>query len=178
VKRSTVIALGALLAALLVAGPASAARKGGTFKGMFATDVDFVDPSLAYYVHSMRIQNAIGANLVRFSDAEGSAGSRIVPEVAQLPLVSADGRTYTFRIRNGFRFSNGKPVTARNFAWAINRALNPRQQSPGGTFMTDVAGAQAVLAPAAWGGSPSCGARPMRTASLPWNSAAPHGNPA
>ena len=122
-KRGMTAALGALLAVLAVAAPASAAKQGGTFKGMFATDVDFVDPSLAYYAHSMRIQNAIGANLVRFADAEGSAGSRLVPEVAGFPLVSADGRTYTFRIRKGFRFSNGKPVTARNFAWAINRAL-------------------------------------------------------
>jgi ABC-type transport system substrate-binding protein len=145
VKRCTVIALGALLVALAVAGPASAAKRGGTFEGMFATDVDFVDPSLAYYAHSMRIQNAIGANLVRFADAEGAAGSRLVPEVASFPLVSSDGRTYTFRIRKGFRFSNGKPVTARNFAWAINRALAPQQQSPGATFLSDLVGAQAVV---------------------------------
>ena len=144
-KRGMTAALGALLAVLAVAAPASAAKQGGTFKGMFATDVDFIDPSLAYYAHSMRIQNAIGANLVRFADAEGSAGSRLVPEVAGFPLVSPDGRSYTFKIRKGFRFSNGKPVTARNFAWAINRALRPQQASPGATFLSDLVGAQAVL---------------------------------
>jgi ABC-type oligopeptide transport system substrate-binding subunit len=145
VKRGTIAALGALLAVLAVAAPASAAKQGGTFRGMFATDVDYIDPSLAYYAHSMRIQNAIGANLVRFADAEGSGGSRLVPEVAGFPLVSPDGRSYTFRIRKGFRFSNGKPVTARNFAWAINRALRPQQASPGATFLSDLVGAQAVL---------------------------------
>ena len=144
-KRGMTAALVALLAVLAVAAPASAAKQGGTFRGMFATDVDYIDPSLAYYAHSMRIQNAIGANLVRFADAEGSAGSRLVPEVAGFPLVSADGRTYTFGIRKGFRFSNGKPVTARNFAWAINRALRPQQASPGATFLADVVGAQSVL---------------------------------
>jgi peptide/nickel transport system substrate-binding protein len=145
VKRGMTAALGALLAVLAVAAPASAAKQGGTFKGMFATDVDYIDPSLAYYAHSMRIQNATGANLVRFADAEGSAGSRLVPEVAGFPLVSPDGRSYTFTIRKGFRFSNGKPVTARNFAWAINRALRPQQASPGATFLSDLVGAQAVL---------------------------------
>jgi peptide/nickel transport system substrate-binding protein len=113
---------------------------------MFATDVDFIDPSLAYYAHSWEIMGAIGANLLRFADAEGSAGSRIVPEVAaSFPRVSANGRTYTFTLRRGFRFSNGKAVTAQNFAYAIDRALNTQQQSPAGPFMADIVGAQAVL---------------------------------
>src|SRR5262245_10639272 len=91
-------ALTALLAAQATA--AQAPRKGGTFKGMFATDVDFIDPSLAYYAHSWEIMGAIGANLLRFADAEGSAGSRIVPEVAAgFPRVSGNGRTYTFTLR-------------------------------------------------------------------------------
>ena len=41
-------ALVALLAVLTVAAPASAAEQGGAFTGMFATDVDYIDPSLAY----------------------------------------------------------------------------------------------------------------------------------
>ena len=137
-------ALTALLAAQATA--AQAPRKGGTLKAMFATDVDFIDPSLAYYAHSWEIMGATGANLLRFVDAEGSAGSRIVPEVAAaFPRVSANGRTYTFTLRRGFRFSNGKAVTAQNFAYAIDRALNTQQQSPAGPFMADIVGAQAVL---------------------------------
>ena len=137
-------ALTALLAAQATA--AQAPRKGGTLKAMFATDVDFIDPSLAYYAHSWEIMGATGANLLRFADAEGSAGSRIVPEVAAaFPRVSANGRTYVFTLRRGFRFSNGKAVTAQNFAYAIDRALNTQQQSPAGPFMADIVGAQAVL---------------------------------
>ena len=86
-KRATTAALGALLAVLAVAAPASAAKQGGTFRGMFATDVDFVDPSLAYYAHSMRIQNAIGANLVRFADAGAATASTAssAPRAAVIP---------------------------------------------------------------------------------------------
>ena len=114
-------ALTALLAAQAAAAPS--VRKGGTLKGMFSTDVDFIDPSLAYYAHSWEIMGATGANLLRFADAEGSAGSRIVPEVAAaFPRVSPNGRTYTFTLRRGFRFSNGKAVTAQHFACAIDRA--------------------------------------------------------
>ncbi|HSC91912.1 MAG TPA: ABC transporter substrate-binding protein [Gaiellaceae bacterium] len=125
---------------------ADAAKRGGTLRGMFATDVDFIDPSLAYYTHSWQIMGATGANLLRFADAEGSAGSRLVPEVAAgFPTVSKDGRTYTFTLRTTFRFSNGKRVTAANFAWSINRALSSRQQSPAGPFVADIVGARAVL---------------------------------
>ena len=137
-------ALAALLAAQALAAPA--VRQGGTLRAMFATDVDFIDPSLAYYAHSWEIMGATGANLLRFADAEGSAGSRLVPEVAAgFPRVSPNGRTYTFTLRRGFRFSNGRPVTAQAFSWAIDRALNNQQQSPAGPFVADIVGAQAVL---------------------------------
>ena len=138
----------ALAASLLASSAlaASDARRGGTLRAMFSTDVDFIDPSLAYYVHSWQIMGATGANLLRFADAEGSAGSRLVPEVAQgFPRISRDGRTYTFTVRSGWRFSNGRPVTADSFKWAIERALNSQQQSPAGPFVADIVGAQAVL---------------------------------
>jgi ABC-type oligopeptide transport system substrate-binding subunit len=144
VRRIVIAAIAVMLAAAL-AGQAAAARKGGTLRAMFATDVDFIDPSLAYFAHSWEIMGATGANLIRFADAEGSAGSRLVPEVAGFPRVAADGKTYTFTLRKGFRFSNGKPVTAQNFAWAINRALNPQQQSPAAPFVADIVGAQSVI---------------------------------
>jgi ABC-type oligopeptide transport system substrate-binding subunit len=148
--RRFLLALGAFaLAASLLATSAAAApevKKGGTLKGMFATDVDFIDPSLAYYVHSWEIEGATGANLLRFADAEGSAGSRLVPEVATgFPRISNGGKTYTFTIRPGFKFSNGKAVTADSFKWAIERAVNNQQQSPAGPFVADIVGAQAVL---------------------------------
>jgi ABC-type oligopeptide transport system substrate-binding subunit len=59
--------------------------------------------------------------------------------------VSKDGKTYTFQIKRGFRFSNGAPVRAANFAESINRALNPRMQSPAASFVEDIVGAKAVL---------------------------------
>src|SRR5262249_35766022 len=59
------------------------------------------------------------------------------------------GRWYTFTVRKGFRFSDGKPVTANNFKYAINRVANHDLASPGATAITDpngtdIVGAQAV----------------------------------
>ena len=54
-----------------------------------------------------------------------------VAEAARPPRVSSDGRTYEFRVSAAFtRFSNGERVTARNFAFAVERVANPRFGSP------------------------------------------------
>ena len=62
-------------------------------------------------------------------------GLRLRPELAEAePVVSRDGKTYTFTIRKDARFSDGKPVTARAFAHALERILTPAMESGGGDF--------------------------------------------
>lgn len=68
-----------------------------------------------------------------------------VPEAARLPRVSRDGLTYTFTVRDGFRFSDGRPVTAANFATAFNRILQPELEAYAGRWLADVVGADAVM---------------------------------
>ena len=66
------------------------------------------------------------------------------PEVASRFTVSNLGKRYTFFIRKGFRFSDGTPVTARNFAYAIDRVANHDLASPGAQFITDPNGTEIV----------------------------------
>ena len=68
-----------------------------------------------------------------------------------MPAVSADGRTYRFRVRRGFRFSppSGEEVTAETFRHTIERALSPRLApgggpNPNGAMLADVEGATAL----------------------------------
>src|ERR1700686_2192782 len=87
--------------------------------------------------------------LLNYPDKSGPAGSRLIPEVAQsLPARSADGRTYTFTTRPGFRFSppSNEPVTAQTFKDTIERTLNPRMKSPYAQEYGDIAGAGAYMA--------------------------------
>jgi peptide/nickel transport system substrate-binding protein len=144
-----------LLVAAGFASPASSnpakagskAARGGTLRVDQRSDFDFIDPALAYFSHSWQVEYATTCKLLNFPDKEASAGgTRIVPEVARsLPAVSKDGKTYTFTIRSGFKFADGSPVTAANFAYAINRDLQPKMSSPATTFVEDVVGAKAVL---------------------------------
>ena len=58
------------------------------------------------------------------------AGLRVEPDLAEaLPKISSNRKTYTFRIREDARFSNGKPVTARDFVHALERILDPAMKS-------------------------------------------------
>ena len=57
-------------------------------------------------------------------------GTRLVPEVVDRYTVSKDGRTYTFELKQTFRFHTGAPVTAQSFADAINRVAHPKLESP------------------------------------------------
>ena len=144
-------ALGAIL--LVVAGFAnaastsSAAKKGGTMKlNMSATDVDFTDPSLAYGTISWQIEFATALKLVNYPDKAPPAGGRLQPEAAVgMPIVSKDGKTYTFKIKSGLKLSNGEAVTAKNFQKSIFRALTKSMQSPAVPFIQDIQGAQAMI---------------------------------
>jgi ABC-type transport system substrate-binding protein len=88
---------------------------------------------------------------VSYPDKAGPAASQLEPEVAQaLPTRSADGRTYTFTIRPGFRFSppSDQPVTAQTFKDSIERTLNPAMQSYFAQegYLADIVGAPQYIA--------------------------------
>ena len=91
------------------------------------------------------------ARLLNYADAEGEAGRKLVLEVAEdLPEVSDGGRTFTFKIRKGFRFSppSNEEVTAESFARAVERAveLTKLDGVPLSSPVSDIVGAEAYYA--------------------------------
>ena len=86
------------------------------------------------------------AKLLAYPSEPGAAGTRVVPELAEaLPVRSNGGRTYTFSLRRGYRFSppSGERVTARSMKYTIERALNRRVKSPARAHLSDLAGGRA-----------------------------------
>ena len=90
-----------------------------------------------------QLTRATCANLVSHRATDGA----LIPDAAaHAPLVSPDGRTYTFRIRPGLRFSppSGQPVSAATFRDTLERALS-RKLGPaavGPALLRDVVGVQ------------------------------------
>src|SRR5262247_2283259 len=123
---------------------ASPERKGGVFLvGTTGASVQ-VDPQLAYVSTAWWLEYATAAKLVNYQDLAGQPGNRLRPEVAARYTVSRDARTWTCFIRKGFRFSDGLPVTAASFKYAIDRVANHDLGSPGSQFITDANGANIV----------------------------------
>jgi YVTN family beta-propeller protein len=127
------------------AAPPARSASGGTAR--FDLDVDpQTDPAL---YPDRQINFATCVKLLSYPDKPAPAGTQLVPEVARsLPTRSADGRTYTFRIRKGFAFSPPlrEHVTAETFKHSIERALDPKiiaEHGPAISFVNDIVGAPA-----------------------------------
>jgi len=149
--------LGAAAVGLLLAlagqagalGSRSDARKGGIFRISYAigSGIDSLDPALAYTAPAWALLDTTCLRLMSYPDKPTPASFNLVPEAATgPPKVSGGGRTYTFTVRKGFRFSDGKPVQASAFARAINRVLSPSMRSPWSSQLADVVGAADVRA--------------------------------
>ncbi len=149
-SSAALVAGAALLAGAAVHASAAAGKEqrdtGGVLRVDLEPDFDSVDPALALLPQTWQLEYATCLKLMNFPDKEASrGGSQPIPEAAAaVPRVSRDGRTYTFTIRKGLRFNTGAAVTAANFAFVMNRDLNPAMNSPGATFLRDIVGAEAV----------------------------------
>ena len=130
-------------------GAGGRASEGGTARLDTFYDIGSMDPAVSYETLSSQLLYATCAKLLNYPDRAGLAGSQLVPEVAQsLPARSADGKSYTFAIRSGFRFSppSTERVTAQTFKATIERTLNPAMKSPIAREFADIVGADAYMA--------------------------------
>jgi ABC-type oligopeptide transport system substrate-binding subunit len=117
------------------------------------------EPALNVDEGGYQIEFATCAKLLNYPDEPPPQGLRLRPEVAAaMPKVSPDGRTYTFKVRPGYRFSppSNQLVTAQTFRASIERALSPRlaenpisQIPPGPRIIDDIEGERAFRAGAA-----------------------------
>jgi oligopeptide transport system substrate-binding protein len=118
--------LGALLVAAFVATLffASCGQKGGSGADMIfnnAAEPQSLDPALTSGVPEARLCYSLFEGLT-VNDPETS---KAVPGIAESWKVSADGKTYTFKLRNA-KFSDGKKITAQDFVDSWLRVLDPK----------------------------------------------------
>jgi ABC-type transport system substrate-binding protein len=131
-------------AAALDAGPSAVDSgervAGGRLVRLFV-DPPTLDPHLTTDATSAQIIIEVFGGLVTI-DPE----LNIVPDLAESWDVSPDGRVYTFHLRSNATFHNGKPVTADDVRWSLERATNPLTESPvADQYLGDIAGAKEKL---------------------------------
>jgi len=131
----------ALLGVVLHAGRGESAPPANTLVISQTQDFPSLDPALAQTPEAWELEYATCAKLLDYPPRAGYRGTRLVPEVAAaLPAISHGSLVYAFRLRPGWRFSDGTPVTAAAFARAFERARSAELVSPAAPYLREVAG--------------------------------------
>jgi peptide/nickel transport system substrate-binding protein len=107
-------------------------KKGGTLNLMSAQDVDSLDPAIAYYAFAWNLQRFYTRTLVAYDGKPGSAGLKLLPDLASAqPVISADGKTYTFKLKDGVKFEDGTAITSKDIKYGVERVF-AQDVLPGG----------------------------------------------
>jgi peptide/nickel transport system substrate-binding protein len=122
-------------------GPGAGRHRGGTLRLVATQTFDTIDPAFQE-TQTLAFTRLAYDTLVTFEQAPGAAGLRLVPDLAiAIPTPTRAGTTYVFRLRQGIRYSDGRPLRAQDFRRAIERLF--RVGSPGATYYSAVVGAKA-----------------------------------
>jgi ABC-type oligopeptide transport system substrate-binding subunit/serine/threonine protein kinase/tetratricopeptide (TPR) repeat protein len=97
-----------------------------------------LDPTLVREEQSATLVDQLFSGLVEMRGALD-----IVPHVARSWEVLENGKKYIFHLRDDFLWTDGHPVTARDFEYAWKRVLNPKTDSPAASWLYDIRGAKA-----------------------------------
>src|SRR5262245_33928013 len=135
------------------AAPASAeldpAHKGGTMRLLAVGAGGTIDPHINYTLQYWQLYQSIYDGLVTFKHAAGEEGFTIVPDLAEeLPPPADDGKSYTFKLRKGIKFSNGQELTVKDVVASLQPIFNVSGPAAGG-FYSVIVGADKCLKEAA-----------------------------
>lgn len=111
----------------------------GVFRYPIVTNPTSLDPAVVQDGDTLDLLQNVYEGLVAWDE-----NSRVVPALAERWEVSPDGRTYTFFLKKGVKFHNGRKVTADDFKYSIERACDPAlKSSTPETYLYDIVGARA-----------------------------------
>jgi peptide/nickel transport system substrate-binding protein len=115
----------AALAAIAAAGPAAAqaAAPGSVLRARLNADIRSSEPGVNRDANSDAVVTHLVEGLVALKE-----DTTVGPLLAQKVEVAKDGKSYTFRLRDGLRFHNGAPLVADDVVWSWNRYLAPATQ--------------------------------------------------
>ncbi|MBS1887465.1 MAG: ABC transporter substrate-binding protein [Actinobacteria bacterium] len=122
-------------------GAESEGKEGGTLKGAYTSFPDYMDPQISYTAEGWTAMRPVYIPLITYKHASGEEGAEIIPGLAkELPKVTNGGKTYTLFLRSGLKYSNGEPIKAGDFKYAVERCF--LTNSGGSPFYTDIVGAE------------------------------------
>ncbi|GIK98641.1 MAG: peptide ABC transporter substrate-binding protein [Alphaproteobacteria bacterium] len=126
--------------ALLVAAPVAFAqdtpKQGGSMIVTYKDDVSTLDPAIGYDWQNWSMIKSLFDGLMDYKPGT----TELMPDLAESYEISADGTVFTFKLRQGVKFHNGRELTASDVKYSIERVVNPATQSPGQGFFASIKG--------------------------------------
>jgi peptide/nickel transport system substrate-binding protein len=146
-RKVAVVGMAAAVVALVIAAcgggddSSSAGKEGGEVNGTVTSFPDYLDPQLSYTVEGWEGLWNVYVPLLTYQHGNGEETTKVVPGLAEsLPEISADGKTYTLTLRKGMKYSDGTPIVASDWPFAVQRLF--KVDSGGAPFFENIVGAE------------------------------------
>jgi oligopeptide transport system substrate-binding protein len=133
---ATTAAATATTAAANATTAASVARTGGTFRWRQPSEPKTMDPGFMTDTISINTAENLYEGLYEYNPQ----GQLVAAAATGMPQISADGLTYTIKMKSGLKFSNGDPLTAKDYVYAWNRVAQLGAKAEYGFLMYPVVG--------------------------------------
>jgi len=125
----------------------SAGAAGGTFLSVAkGAPSGSPDPQINYTLQEWQLLIFSHDGLVAFKRVGGTEGTKLVPDLAtSVPAPTNGGKTYTFTIRKGIKFSNGKELKPSDVKYTFERLFKIGQSPNAGSWYNVIVGGDACL---------------------------------
>lgn len=118
---------------------ASEAKKGGELKFAAAQDADSWDTTRGYYGFMWNFSRYYARTLVTGKTEPGAKGAEATPDLAtSTAKITNGGKTYTYTLRDGVTWEDGKPITSKDIKYGIERVWAQDVLSGGPVYLKDI----------------------------------------
>ena len=139
VRLAAGVALAALAAGAWAQSPDDA-KQGGSMIVTYKDDVSTLDPAIGYDWQNWSMIKSLFDGLMDYEPGT----TTLKPDLAESYTISDDGTVFTFKLRPGVKFHNGRELVADDFKYSIERVVKPETQSPGRRLLLDHRGVRGV----------------------------------
>ena len=117
----------------------SSDKKGGIIKMADESVPDSVDPADTYYSQQWNMVRNYVRTLTMFKIGPGKDSDEVVPDLAEsLGKTDDNGKTWTYKLRQGLKFEDGTPITAKDVSYGIQRSFDKEIYPDGPTYFNDM----------------------------------------
>ncbi|WP_373502981.1 ABC transporter substrate-binding protein [Aestuariivirga sp.] len=126
-----------------------AEHRGGTMRLVARSAAGTLDPHINYTLQYWQLYQSVYSGLTGFKKGAGEEGFKVVANIAEeLPAATNDGKTYTFKIRKGIKFSDGRDVTVNDVVASFQRLFKVSSPTSGGFYSVIVGADKCIAEPA------------------------------